>query len=220
MANYFVSWSGGKDSCLALHKATAMFGKPSCLLTMLSECGRRSRSHGLRREVLIAQARALNVEIEFISASWGDYEERFADAVARMNQRGISVGVFGDIKIDNDEHWHNHRQWADSLCSAAGMESYEPLWDMSVETLRRDFLASGIKANIVAVDAQKLDGSFLGRELNEHLMEEFSERSIHPMGERGEFHTVVVNSPLFEKNIGLTTDQFYFRNGYWVLDYF
>ena len=68
------SWSGGKDSCLALYESLAAGGQLACLVTMFTEDAHRSRSHGLAREVLEAQAAAIGVPLLAAAATWDDYE--------------------------------------------------------------------------------------------------------------------------------------------------
>src|SRR5688572_24932883 len=79
--SYFVSWSGGKDSCLALFRTIKTYGSPKYLINMLTEDGERSRSHGLARTVLEKQANLLQIPINFYSASWNDYESVYINAL-------------------------------------------------------------------------------------------------------------------------------------------
>ena len=106
---YFVSWSGGKDSCLALFRAIKKYGKPTCLLNMLTEDRFRSRSHGLAKTVLEKQAQLLQIPIHFYSTTWDHYELTFLNALNDLKKQGIAMGIFGDIKIPNNPEWNNHR---------------------------------------------------------------------------------------------------------------
>jgi diphthine-ammonia ligase len=215
---YFISWSGGKDSCLALHRANASMGMPQALVTMLIENGQVSRSHGLRREVLKAQSNALGVPIFFHATSWADYETTFAKAMMELRSHGITSGVFGDIKIDGDKDWSSHRSWAENICKQVSMIAHEPLWDSCEADLERDFLASGIQAVIVAANERCLDRKYLGRTLNQELLLDFRSKGVHPLGERGEYHTLVVNSPLFKNVLNVQQGQEVLHDGYWFLD--
>ena len=98
---FFCSWSGGKDSCLALYHAIQHGGKPQCLLTMMAEDGTQSRSHRLRKAPLEEQARSLGIPIVFRSVSWENYEAVFVSALREFRESGIETGVFGDIDIDS-----------------------------------------------------------------------------------------------------------------------
>lgn len=218
MSSYFVSWSGGKDSCLALHRALETYGSPSYLLTMMIPGGERSRSHGLRRDVILAQAHALHVTPLFLSATWADYQDVFISELRELSQQGIHMGVFGDIRIENDPVFDNHRHWADHVCESAGMTAFEPLWHRTEYELVQDFLSSGISALIVAVKDGLNLCSFLGTPLTKETCLELQRRGIHPLGERGEFHTLVINSPHFSEPLDVVLNERVLRDGYWFLD--
>lgn len=215
---YFVSWSGGKDSCLALHRATEQFGKPSFLLNMLTEDAERSRSHGLKKEILQAQADALNIPLLFYSTSWHDYENTFIKALQRLKDKGVEKGVFGDMQIKNQSLSTTNRQWADHVCQQTGMIAIEPLWDDTEESLLSSFLASGIKTKIIAIQANRLNQKYLGQTLSKELINEFIQLGINPFGEEGEYHSVVYDSPLFTKPLNLIHKDHVLKNGCWFLD--
>src|SRR4029078_3965688 len=90
------SWSGGKDSCLALHRMLARGGPIACLVTMFTEDGQRSRSHGLARDVLQAQAVAIGVPLLSAAATWDEYEAEFVRLLRTSNASGVERAVFGD----------------------------------------------------------------------------------------------------------------------------
>lgn len=215
---YFVSWSGGKDSCLALSCAVEKFGKPSFLLNMLTEDGERSRSHGLAKNVLQAQADALEIPILFYKTSWNEYEKNFLSALNDLSNKGIKMGVFGDMQLKNQNSQSNNRQWADRVCQTAGLMAFEPLWEYSEEDLLHHFFLSGIKAQIIAIKDSCLEAKYLGQFLTRRLIEELQQKKIHPLGEYGEYHTVVIDSPLFSKSLDVMPGDSVFRSGYWFLD--
>src|SRR5215208_7737086 len=159
---YFVSWSGGKDSCLALFRTIKKYGKPKLLVNMLTEDGCRSRSHGLTKTVIEKQANLLQIPIHFYAASWSNYESVFIDALHDLKKEGIEIGVFGDIKIPDKLNWIAHRQWADRVCDKAGIIAYEPLWEDSVDLLLQDLFDAGFKAKIISVNAELLSANYLG----------------------------------------------------------
>ena len=216
--SYFVSWSGGKDSCLALFRTIKTYGIPKYLINMLTEDGYRSRSHGLTRTVLEKQANLLQIPINFYSASWNDYEAVFINALYDLKKEGIAMGVFGDIKISNKQDWIVHRQWADHVCDKAGMFANEPLWGDSAETLLQDFFDAGFVAKIISVKADLLSADYLGKILNKNLIIEFIKQGIDPAGENGEYHTVVLDGPIFTKPLFLQEREQVLKNGYWYLD--
>jgi len=162
--SFFASWSGGKDSCLALHRAMRAGGRPERLLTMLVEEGNRSHSHGLSLEVLRAQAAALGVPITFRATTWGDYERHFIGALKEFRAAGIEAGVFGDIDIGA------HREWVERVCDEAGLAACEPLWRAERRALLEEFMDAGFVARVVMVRGGALGPDFLGRTLDRALV--------------------------------------------------
>ena len=118
----FLSWSGGKDSMLALHRALAAGTKVEALLAMFDETGERSRSHALPTRLMQAQADALGIPLVMRQASWTDYESVFTDQLHRFAAGGITHGLFGDIDLQA------HRDWEEKVCDAAGIAAVLPLW--------------------------------------------------------------------------------------------
>lgn len=191
---YFCSWSGGKDSCLALHRAVGLWGPPAYLLNMLTEDGEHSRSHGLPRRVLQAQAEAMGVPLILGAASWADYETEFVRQLKAFAEQGVEAGVFGDL--DLLEHW----DWEQGVCEQAGMIALEPLWHSPHEALVEEFTQAGFEAVIVTVQLSKVPEAFLGRLFSEALAD-LRELGVDVSGEGGEFHTCVINGPLFAHQI-------------------
>jgi diphthine-ammonia ligase len=187
-----ISWSGGKDSCAAYHRARDAYDFVAAI-TMFNEDGTRSRSHGLRPEILEAQVERLGLKSITQRCGWDTYDSAFDRALADAAAMGITHVVFGDILFDE------HREWAERLSAGRGLIAVEPLWKQSTTDLYRSFLASGTRARIVTVRSSKLDESFLGRDLAEDLLETFVERDVDPCGEQGEYHTVVTACEAFTK---------------------
>jgi diphthine-ammonia ligase len=191
-----ISWSGGKDSCAAYHRARNDLDIV-CALTMFNGDGSRSRSHGLRPEILAAQVTRLGLHPITRCCEWATYDEAFDAGLAEAAGLGATHVVFGDILFDE------HRQWAERLCAGRTLTAVEPLWRQSTTDLYRDFLALGARARIVTVRSSELDESFLGRELAENLLPELLIRGVDPCGERGEYHTVVTSCPAFSRPLGV-----------------
>jgi diphthine-ammonia ligase len=210
--SFVCSWSGGKDSCLALYRAMTAGAEPRMLLSMLREDGARSRSHGLPREVLQAQADSLGIPLVMKTASWSDYESVFIAALQELKATGIEAGVFGDIDIDE------HRLWEEKVCGAAGIEAYLPLWKGSRLALLGEFLMLGFEATIVVVNSERLDETYLGRIIDLGLVRELARLGIDPSGEEGEYHTAVTNGPIFSEPVRLQVGERVLHDGYWFLD--
>lgn len=209
---FVCSWSGGKDSCLALYRAMQAGAGPASLLSMLCEDGQRSRSHGLLPAVLEAQAASLGMPLVTRMASWPDYESVFVAALRELRGLGVEAGVFGDIDLED------HRLWEEKVCSAAGIEAYLPLWQTDRLTLLGEFLSLGFGALIVVTNAEKLGREYLGRALDRELVCEFERMGIDPSGEEGEYHTVVTDGPIFSEPVRLETGKQTLHEGYWFLD--
>jgi len=192
---YFCSWSGGKDSCLALFRAMGLWGAPVGLFNMLTEDGLHSRSHGLPVRVLEAQAAAIGVPLVLGSASWAEYEDEFVRHLTALAEQGIQAGVFGDL--DLQEHW----DWERMVCAKAGLVALEPLWHSAHEALVTEFLEAGFDALIVTVQLDKVPEEFLGRRYSEAVAE-LRQIGVDVSGEGGEFHTCVIEGPIFSGPIG------------------
>jgi diphthine-ammonia ligase len=199
--SYFVSWSGGKDSCLAMCHAYDKYGNPSFLLNMVDEYGENSRSHGLSKAVLQAQAVRLDVPIVFYSATWKNYEKEFSNAMEFFKSKNIKTGVFGDLKIADKPEWTASLDWVNKMCEKHTFNVYEPLWDYSPDELFELYFNSGIKAKIVSVNTKYVGSENLGKILTKDLALFFQKNGVDPFGEKGEFHTFVTNCPLFSSEI-------------------
>lgn len=211
-AAFCCSWSGGKDCCLALARTVASGGRPRLLITLLTEAGQRSRSHGLRREVLAAQAAALGVPLASQATSWSDYEASTIQLLQRAKTAGCEAAVFGDIDI------LRHRQWEERVCAAAGLRPELPLWQQDRHELLREFWQLGYECRIVAARDGLVNPALLGRVLDEPLAQELSAAGIDACGENGEFHTLVTSGPLFQRPLPVAFGQRVLRDGCWFID--
>jgi diphthine-ammonia ligase len=209
---FFCSWSGGKDSCLALYHAIQNKGAPKALLTMMTEDGRRSRSHGMPIAVIQHQAKALGIPLIMCGAAWNDYEERFVSAIGELKGKGIECGVFGDIDLDP------HLEWVERVCASVKIRPYEPLWKRQRRDLLNEFLDLGFKATVISIKQGVLDERFLGRTLDRQVIADMEKCGIDASGEMGEYHTVVTNGPIFSFEIYLKAKDVVVHDGYCFLD--
>lgn len=208
----FCSWSGGKDSCLALYRAIRQ-GTPPCLLfTMMVEGGVVSRSHGLPRSLLEAQARHLGIPIVLRSATWDDYESVFIETLREFKTAGFSAGVFGDIDVEA------HLAWVKRVCEMTEITPLEPLWQAARRPLLEKFIGLGFKATVVVVEDAKLDPTFLGRPIDLQTVAEMEKAGIDASGEAGEYHTVVTDGPIFSSGIPLVCGGVQHHEGYSFLE--
>jgi diphthine-ammonia ligase len=179
-----VSWSGGKDCFLAWHRVKEQFDMVG-LLTIMTEDGARSRSHGLRPELLRRQASLLDLPHLTENASWVDYESAFARLLSRARALGVSHVIFGDIYPEEN------RAWAESICSQQSMAAVEPLFGEPTQLLVDEFISTGALAMITTTRDAFLDPSVLGQMLTSELVTALIGKGADPCGERGEFHTFV-----------------------------
>ncbi len=205
---FFSSWSGGKDSCLALYYALENGGQAKKLLTMLVDSGERSRSHGLAVDLLNKQAEALNIPIITASTSWDDYEENFINLLEKLKKDKINAGVFGDIDLEE------HRYWVEKVCKKVDMKAKLPLWQMDRREVIEKFIELGFEAEIIVVKEKKLEERFLGRKLSFELINELEEIGVDVCGENGEYHTVVLDGPIFSKKVAIERKEKVKSKGY------
>ena len=184
--NFVTSWSGGKDSCYAMMQATQQGLIPKVLLNMMNENGKVSRSHGLPLSILNQQAQKMGLPLEGIPATWGDYEAKY----------DLEAAVFGDIDLQP------HKDWEDKVCAAASLKAILPLWQQDRIVLVHQMLENGIVTMIVSCNTI-MGEQYLGKILTKELAQELHEKGIDPCGENGEFHTLVINCPLFSGAIEL-----------------
>lgn len=192
---YFASWSGGKDCCLSTYRAIAKWGLPSHLLSMMKEDGVVSRSHGLPRPLLQAQADSMGVPIRFGAATWDSYESEFIATLGELRAEGVEAGVFGDIDLDE------HREWEEMVCARAQMTAHLPIWREDHEALLDEFLREGFTAVIVTVRLDAVPEEFLGERLSPTVLTRLRSIGVDVSGEGGEFHTAVVDGPIFSEPV-------------------
>jgi uncharacterized protein (TIGR00290 family) len=195
LAAAFFSWSGGKDSMLALHRSLAAGDDVRALLAMFDETGERSRSHALPPHLMQAQAAALGIPLVMRSATWQSYEAVFGEQLRDFAAQGITRGLFGDIDLQP------HRDWEEKVCARAGIEAVLPLWQQPRRALTDELLALGYRARVVCVDARFLDASFCGREFDARFIDDLP-AGVDACGENGEFHTFVFDGPRFSHPVG------------------
>ena len=205
---FIVSYSGGKDSTLALYHAMQV-GKAIGLIVMLEEQGLRSRSHAMSMEIIQAQANALGLPIITASSSWNDYEAEFLKLLADAKQPGADVLVTGDLDMPEHGCWH------DRITQQAGLKLCMPLWQRPHREVIEEFIQLGFKTMIVTVNldlGMKVDD--LGKVLTLDYIQELENRGIDPCGEGGEFHSTVIDGPLFTAPIAVRKGDILYHENY------
>ena len=195
--NTICSWSGGKDSCFALMKAINAGHHPAVLLNVLNESGEISRSHGIPAKILQAQANSMNIPLHLIASSWKDYETEFITALSSLKEKyALDYAVFGDIDLQP------HREWEEKVCSKAGLSALLPLWQQNRKELVLQMIESGISAMIVSCN-ELLGSDFIGRIIDEKCIVDLEKVGVDICGENGEFHTLVLDCPLFNNKLNV-----------------
>lgn len=186
-----VSWSGGKDSSLALRRARQRGLDVVGLFTMFDPGSGTSRSHGLPPALVRDQARCLDLPLHVGHAGWDDYEAEFKHGLGALVQDGVETAVFGDIFLDG------HREWAERVCAEVGCRAMEPLWGEDSRELAGEALSLGIEARVCVVRLDALGATWLGRAYDRAFVEHLEEAGVDACGEHGEFHTVALSGPDF-----------------------
>ncbi len=186
-----LSFSGGKDSILALDRALRAGARVEYLLTLYDEASQRVRFHNVPIALIQAQADALGIPLLAYPNTPERFEAVFLQALQELRQRDIDTILFGNI------HLADVRAWYEERTTAAGLLHREPLWGEAPAQLVRAYLARSYKAVLTCIELTRARPAWLGAQLNEALVEEFEQAGIDPCGERGEYHTFVYDGPLF-----------------------
>ena len=194
-----VSWSSGKDSAWLLHVLRRdRIGRPAALLTSMNAEAGRVAMHGVREEILRAQAAAAGLPLFLIQlpspCSNEVYEERMAAAVRQAVDQGFTHVAFGDLFL------RDVRQYREERLAGTGLTPIFPLWELPTEALAREMIDAGVDARLTCIDQRLLPKSFAGRSFDAALLDDLPP-GIDPCGERGEFHSCVIDGPMFEQPI-------------------
>jgi len=193
-----LSWSGGKDSSLALWTLRRQNLEPRVLITTSSEMFDRISHHGVRRSLLARQAVELGIELVEVMipspCSMEAYERLFERAFSETILSEIETVAFGDIFLDD------LRAYRERKLESAGRTALFPLWKRDTTELAREFIDAGFEGILACVDARKLDPSFAGRRFDHDLLADLPP-DVDPCGENGEFHTFVHAGPIFADSI-------------------
>ena len=207
-----LSWSGGKDSSLALAALRADDRyEVVALLTSITTGYDRVSIHGVRRELVEAQAAATGLPLYDVTlepqSSNDAYETAFIAALARIRSAFPFVQhiAFGDLYLEDV------RAYRERLVATAAFKPLFPLWGRDTAALAREFVDSGFAATIVCVDTTQLSRSFAGRAFDAALLGDLP-ATVDPCGEGGEFHTFVHAGPIFGASISMRVGETVFRD--------
>ena len=216
MSSLALSWSGGKDSALALWMLREEENaNPAALISTITEGFGRVSMHGVRRSLLRRQAAATGLPLVEIDIPQGctndEYESRMEAAFASGELAAVGEVAFGDLFLEDV------RAYRESRLALAGRRARFPVWGRDTAALARRFIAVGFRAVLACVDPRALDPSFAGRDYDERLLEDLPE-GVDPCGENGEFHTFVTAGPIFERAIACRRGEVVERDGFVFCD--
>ncbi len=211
------SWSGGKDSALALYELVQSGEYDiSALLTSVTKDYDRISMHGVRTALLEKQASALGIKLEKALMKKGatieENESKIREVMERYYGNGVLLNAAGDIALEDV------KKYKDDNLARIGMEGVYPLWKRGSAELARRFIKLGFKAVITCVDSTLLDKSFVGREFDASFLADLP-ASVDPCGENGEFHSFVYDGPIFREKVSIAKGEIVLRdNRYYFCD--
>jgi uncharacterized protein (TIGR00290 family) len=216
MEDVLVSWSGGKDSCLALYELQeAGSHRAAALLTTVTREYDRVSMHGVRRVLLEREAESLGLPLRQAlipaGASNEEYERATAEIFLEYRARGIDTVVFGDLFLEDV------RAYREQFLARHGMRGLYPVWGRDTAEFICEFIALGFKAVVTCVSAEALDGSFAGRFIDEGFLASLP-AGVDPCGENGEFHTFVFGGPSFKEEVRFSVGERVLRDSFWFCD--
>lgn len=209
MNNKFVlSYSGGKDCILALYRKIQEGCIPVALLTTVKKSVSKTWTHGLSYDLLEQVSKSLEIPIICAECDVAEYEIKFEEKLKVAKEMGATSVVYGDIDIEQ------HKQWGVDRATNVGLNYEFPLWQEGREKLVHEVIDNGFKAIIKNVNLDCMSKDFLGKTLTKELIEKIKTTGSDACGENGEYHTFVVDGPIFNYKIDIKHDDFKIENNY------
>lgn len=199
-------WSGGKDSSMALHRAGADYEVVGLLTTLNAEFKRISM-HGVREELLDAQAQAIGLTLIKVWVSAGsneEYEHQMRQGLEQAKAEGVTHVIFGDIFLQD------LREYREKQLAKVGLKAIFPLWQSNTTELIQTFVESGFQTITCCINDGYLDESWAGRDINQQFIDELPDH-IDPCGENGEYHTFCYAGPIFKAPIQFSKAKIIYR---------
>ena len=209
---FVMSFSGGKDSILALYRMIKEGYEPVALLTTVKKDKDKSWTHGLSNDLLKQVSISIDIPLIVVECNVNNYEAKFEEKLLLAKELGASTCAFGDIDIEC------HKQWDIDRCNKAGLTPKFPLWQENREKLVHEFIDSGFTTIIKTVNLKHMNENFLGKKLTKEVIEDIKLTGSDSCGENGEYHTFVVDGPLFKECIEFSNKGVVLRDGYGYLD--
>lgn len=211
-AQYALSFSGGKDSILALDRIIRAGNHINYLVTMYDAATERVRFHGVPITHIQAQADALGIPLLRYPTTPENFEAVFLQSLQDLRQLNVTRIAFGNI------HLADVRAWYEERTTGAGLAHLEPLWNEEPTKLVRECIARGYLATLTCIEIARAQATWLGATLTEQLVDEFEQSGIDPCGERGEYHTFVSAGPLFTRSLPISLGSTKAMAGFQLVD--
>lgn len=208
---FIASYSGGKDSTLAIYRAIKQSMEPVELFTTFNTDRGLSWFHGIPEQLLHNISNEMRIPITLLKTTGEQYKENFESKLKKAKELGVEVCVFGDIDLEE------HLKWCTDRCIAAGIEAYFPLWQESRKKLVYEFIETGFKTIITVVDTSRLSEKFIGKILTKQVAEEIELSGADICGENGEYHTFAFDGPLFKNPVSFNTGNIINHNNYVII---
>lgn len=211
-----LSWSGGKDSCVALYEIQETQSyEIAALLTTVTGGYDRISMHGVRRILVEQQEASLGLSLHKVcipqKATNEEYESRMSQVLAKYRAQGVRSVAFGDLFLEDI------RKYRENNLAKIGMKAVFPLWKNNTAELVRKFIELGFKAIVTCADSKVLDRSFVGKVIDEDFLHQLPAH-VDPCGENGEFHSFVFTGPIFRDEIRFTVGELVLRDSFWFCD--
>ena len=190
---FVMSYSCGKDSTLALHSMIEQGHEPVALITMFNEESNRSFFHGVDYKMIQAYSEALRIPVLITSTKGANYHLAMVESLKKAVDMGAEVACFGDIDIEGN------RKWAEERSREADLKAVFPLWHKDREENVYEFIELGYKSIIKSINNTLLPKSLLGKFIDSCAINEMKKCGIDICGENGEYHTLVVDGPIFHE---------------------
>ena len=199
MKRVLLSWSSGKDSAWSLHVLRQSGNYEIVgLLTTFNRSADRVAMHGVRRELVRAQADAAGLPLWEVELPWPCSNEDYESAMQAQCEKAVNAGVdcvaFGDLFLTDI------RAYREKQLQGSGLEPIFPVWGIPTRELAGQMIDAGLRAKLTCVDTKQLDATFAGREFDAQLLSDLP-AAADPCGENGEFHSFVYAGPMFRSNI-------------------
>lgn len=207
-----VLYSGGKDSTLALMKAAKQH-KIVCLISIISENKESYMFHTPNIDMTLLQSKAIELPLVRVKTK-GEQEKELEDLKKAIQEAKKQYSIEGIVTGAVRSTYQASR--VQRICNELGLWCFNPLWLKNQVELLHEIEERGIRAIISGVFAEPFDESYLGKEIDQEMIQKLAdlaiEHKINPAGEGGEIETTVLDAPIFKKKIKITKRSKQYKN--------